>query len=78
MSIHVSIYQSIYPSIQTFKNLPIHQLPTTKPPSHLNSLRDLVDILWLNDSFNVVFKDLCEVVLKLRASKVGQNVSPVW
>jgi len=41
--------------------------------THLDSFWDLVDILWFNDSFQVILKDLCEVVLQLRATEIRQN-----
>jgi len=44
--------------------------------SDLGILRDGVDILNLYQSLEIVFKQLCEVVLELRASEKLQNFFP--
>ena len=38
----------------------------------------MVNVLGLDNSFQVIFKNLCKIILKLIASKVGQDFSPVW
>merc|ERR1719357_1129166 len=44
----------------------------------LDGARNLVDILRLNHSLEVIFQDLGEVVLKLAPPEVGQNLCPIW
>lgn len=39
---------------------------------------DLVDILGLDDSLQIVLQHLCEVILQLRATEVLENLLPVW
>jgi hypothetical protein len=64
----------------------------TKPTSFIKGLKSLannnftdlrvfgnrVHILNLYKGFQIVFKKLCEVVLKLRSSEKFQNVFPSW
>jgi hypothetical protein len=38
---------------------------------------DLIDILGLDQRFDVVFEDFCKVVLKLGAAEVLENLFPV-
>jgi len=45
---------------------------------YLNSLRNLVHILGLDDGLEVVLQDLGEEVLQLRATEIGQDLCPVW
>lgn len=44
----------------------------------LDHARDLIDVLRFNKSFDVVFKDLSEVILELGTTEVLQNFLPVW
>lgn len=43
----------------------------------LDGSGDLVDVLRLNDSLEVVLENLCEVVLQLRTTEVLENLLPV-
>jgi len=43
----------------------------------LDSLRDVINILGLDDSLEVVFQNLGEVVLELGATEVAENFLPV-
>ena len=43
-----------------------------------DGLGDVVDVLGLGDGLDVVLQDAREVVLQLRAPKVGQDLLPVW
>lgn len=42
----------------------------------LDALGDIVDVLGLDDGTEIVFQQLCKVVLKLRAAEVDENVVP--
>lgn len=43
----------------------------------LDGSGDLVDVLRLDDSLEVVLEDLCEVVLQLRTTEVLENLLPI-
>lgn len=47
----------------------------TNGPFH--SLRNLIDVLWLDQRLEIILKDFGEVVLKLRATKIRQNLRPI-
>lgn len=46
--------------------------------SSFHSLRDLIHILRLDQSLQVILKDLGKVVLQFRPAEVRQNLLPVW
>jgi len=46
--------------------------------AYLDGFWDLVNILRLYDGFQIIFQNLCEVVLQLGATEVRQNLWPVW
>ena len=43
----------------------------------LHCFGNLVHILRLDNSLEVILKDFCEVILQLASTKVGKNLSPV-
>ena len=43
----------------------------------LDSFRDLVNVLGLDNGLQIVLQDLCEVVLELATAKVSKNFGPV-
>ena len=45
---------------------------------YLHGFRDLVDVLGLDDGFDVIFEQFGEVVLQFRTTEIGQNISPLW
>jgi hypothetical protein len=40
-------------------------------------LTNLVNVLRLDDRLEVILQNFCEIILKLRASEVGQNLRPI-
>lgn len=52
--------------------------PTPTSLTDLDSLGDLVDVLGLDNGFQVILQNLGKVVLELRATEVGQDLLPVW
>ena len=44
----------------------------------LDSLGDLVHKLGLDDSLQIILEHLGEIILKLRASEIEQNLRPLW
>lgn len=48
------------------------------PTTDLNSFRDLVDILRLDDGFQIIFQNLGEVILELRSAEILEDFCPVW
>ena len=44
----------------------------------MQHLLNLVNILGFNNSLEMIFKHLCEVILEFTASEVCENILPIW
>lgn len=73
VQICVSGTHQFYPLIHFYRSE-----PTPTSLTDLDSLGDLVDVLGLDNGFQVILQNLGKVVLELRATEVGQDLLPVW